>query len=258
MSLAKIVQELDQLKMYAQENVDTGPRETMAGRRGRKSQAIERSKALRRDYRLQLLESAAFIVVTGEKKQEFVSAATESFGCFSANPTEFYEDIVNRIPEQSYKGGESMVNLFDIIGRHLEDKCVELDLSGYNAVLFKQEYYVSVKSKEDLVSLLMRAVNDQMGAEIVGIQAVTSIVDKAIEAKYAARVTPIILATDDEKLALSLSSCLGRLRSKGNFLVVAGKGTKALKVVAGMIPVKDPTTENVEKALVAISGTAKQ
>lgn len=258
MSLAKTLEEIKRIQPYVNEDVETGPRETMAARRGRKVQSIEQMKNYRRSYRLELLESAAFIVVTGSAAKEFATVATEKFGCFSANPLAFYEDLANRIPPTLYQGKESMVNLFDIIGRHLYDKAMELDLNEYNLLTFRQEHYVSVKSKEDLVKLLQSAINAQVGSEIVGIQAVTSLVDKAIETNHAKKVTPIVLTADNEKLALDLENDLRKLKTRGVYLVVAGKGTKTLRAVQGVISVKEPNETNVENALNQIGGSAKE
>ncbi|CAK9253109.1 unnamed protein product [Sphagnum jensenii] len=230
----------------------------MAGRRGRKARAIEQIKTLKRDYRQKLLQSATFIVTTGSEKDVAASLATEKFECFSANPNAFYENLADRIPEALWKGKESMVNLFDVIGRHLYDMAVDLDLNEYDQLIFKQEHYVSIKTKADLVTLLKKAINSQVGAEIVGIQAVTSIVDKAIERSHAKIATPIVLATDDEALAIDLETSLRRLKPRGVFLVVAGKGTKNLRAVPGVISVKEPTEETMKQALNQISGAIKK
>lgn len=249
MSLSKIVEEIKTLKPFADEDVDAGPYTTMNARRGRKNQAIERLKQLKRQYRTELLESAAFVIVTGSAREAFTSAAVEGSKFFSANPNDFYEDLAGRIPEVLYKGKGTPTDLFDILGRHLYDKTMELDLSEYNQLVFRQSYRATIGSKEDLVSLIRTAINDQMGAEVVGIQAVTSLVDQAIALGHNKKVTPIILSTDDEKLALDLEGTLRKLHPRGVFTVVAGKGTKALRAIPGVISVKDPTAENVEQAL---------
>jgi hypothetical protein len=258
MSLNTTVERIKEIKGFATEDVDTGPRETMAGRRGRKNQAIEQLKILKRTYRQELLQSAAFIIATGSSRSEFEQLATEKFECFAANPDDFYSDLAGRIPPVLYQGKESMVNLFEVIGRHLYDKGIELDLNEYNQLIFKQEHYVSIKDKNDLTRLLKNAVNSQVGAEIVGIQAVTSLVDKAIDKGHTGKVTPIVLSTDDEKLALDLETSLRKLNPRGVFLVVSGKGSKALKTVPNVISIKEPTEENVQQALKTISGATKK
>ena len=258
MSLAKTMEEIKKVKGFAEEDVDSGPRETLSGRRGRKNQAIEQLKMLKREYRLKLLESAAFIIVTGSAKDEFTRLATEEFKCMSTNPDTFYNDLADRIPPALYNGGETVSNLFDVIGRHLEDKAGELDINGYPQLIFKQEYRTTLKSKADLTNLIRTAINDKVGPEIVGIQAASSLLNAAIAAEHSAKVTPIILATDNEKLALELDGSLDRLKPRGVFLIVAGKGTKALKAVDGVISVKDPTSESVGAALAQVSSVTKR
>lgn len=257
MSLTQTMEKIKTNLPYTTEDVDSGPRETMAARRGRKARAIDEVKTLKREYRQGLLQSAVFIITTGSEKDAFGSWAASPFECFVANPSLFYEQLANRIPEVLWKGKESMVNLFDVIGRHLYDMAVDLDLNEYDQLIFKQEHYVSIKTKADLVALLKKALNAQVGSEIVGIQAVTSIVDIAIERSHTAKATPIVLATDDEALALDLESSLRRLNPRGVFLVVAGKGTKNLRAVPGVISIKEPTEESVGQAIKSIKSAIK-
>lgn len=257
MTLAKTMEEIKKVKPFAEEDVDSGPRETLAGRRGRKSQSIDQLIRLYREYRLKLIESAAFIVVTGSSKDEFTRLATEEFKCMSTDPDTFYKDLADRIPPALYNGTETVANLFDVIGRHLEDKAGELDINGYPQLIFKQEYRTTLKNKNDLLNLIRTAINDKVGPEIVGIQAASSLLKQAIAAEHGAKVTPIVLATDNEKLALELEGSLGRLRPRGVFLVVAGKGTKALRATDGVISVKEPTTETVGDALAQVSAATK-
>ena len=258
MNLNQTMEQIKATLPFTTEDVDTGPRETMPARRGRKARAVDQMKTLKRDYRQGLLQSAVFIVTTGSDKDAVYQLATEKFECFAANPQDFYEKLADRIPEALWKGKESMVNLFDVIGRHLYDMAVDLDLNEYDQLIFKQEHYVSIKTKADLIIMLKKALNAQMGAEIVGIQAVTSIVDAAIARGHTSIATPIVLATDDEKLALDLESSLRRLRPRGVYLVVAGKGTKNLRAVPGVVSIKEPSEETVGKALQQISASAKK
>src|ERR1035437_435955 len=131
MSLSKGIEESKKDRVFAEENVEEGAIETLNGRRGRKNQAVERLKTLKLTYRQDLMESAAFIVVTGDKREEFETLARDSFACFSANPNALYEDLANRIPEALYHGKESASGIFDVLGRHLEDKARELGIIGY-------------------------------------------------------------------------------------------------------------------------------
>lgn len=257
MSLAKVLEEIKKVKPYADEDVNSGPVETLNGRRGRKNQAIERLTTLRQEYRQSMLDTAAFIIVTGDKREEFAEAA-KNFKCFSADPNEFYIDLANHVPPIFYGGNASVNDAFDVLGRHLEDKARNLGIIGYPQLIFRQDYRVTLKSKNDLIDLTRRCINEQVGSEIVGLQALSTLTDSAIDAGHSGKITPIILSTSDEKLALDLDNTLVRLKPRGVFLVVAGKGTKTLKAVKDAIFVKDATPEAVEQALKTISGATRK
>lgn len=259
MSLSKLVEQIKSVKVFANEDVNSGPIETLNGRRGRKNQAIEQLRVLKNQYKTELTESAVFIIVTGEKREAFTASAVENFKCFYANPNAFYEDLATRIPASIYQNGrESVSGLFDVLGRHLEDKAGELGIVGYPQMIFRQGYRTTLKSYEDLVDLIRTAINDQVGPEIVGIQAINSLLNAAIDSEHSAKVTPIVLSTEDETLALKLESSLARLHPRGVFLVVSGKGSKTLRAIDGVLTVKDPTPENVETTLKTISGATKK
>src|SRR5579859_5714826 len=102
MSLNTTLEEIKKVKPLAEENVDeTKFIETLNARRGRKAQAVERLKQLKREYRGKLRTSAAFILVVGDKRNEFASTAAESFGCFVDDPESFYKDLAKRISKVS-------------------------------------------------------------------------------------------------------------------------------------------------------------
>lgn len=256
MSLSSILEEIKQATLFAEEDVESGPLETLRGRRGRKTQAINSLTTLKQDYKRELFRSIVFIVVTGEKRQEFATAA-EGFKCFTADTNTFYKDLASRIPASLYEGKESVSGMFDIVGRHLEDKAREIGIVGYPQLIFRQEYRQTIKNKDDMTLLIKQAVNDQVGSEVVGIQAVESITSTAIRSGHSAKITPVILSTDDDKLALDLNKTLTRLNPRGLYLVVAGKGSKLTKTAVGAISVKDPTSESVESVLKTISGNVK-
>lgn len=247
MSLQTTVQKLKELKPFVEENVEEGPVETLNGRRGRKNQAIEQTENLKRQYLTELLQSAIFIVVVGNKRDEFEKIATgEGLNLFSTDPETFYRDLATRMNPAIFNGNSSQTDLFDILGRHLEDKMIELGLRAYNQMVFKDTYVQPVRNTEQFVQLLKTAINDQIGAEIVAVQAVDSIASKAIDAGYIAAVTPIVLSTKDEKLALSLIRDLPQKRPA--FLVVAGDLSETIKKAdpANTTVLEDVTKANVK------------
>lgn len=250
MSLETTVKKLQELKPFAEENVEAGPIETLNGRRGRKNQAIEQIENLKRQYLSELLGSAIFIVVVGSKRDEFEKIATgEKFGLFSANPETFYKELAGRVDPRVY-GNAGQSDIFDILGRHLEDKMIELGLTQYNQMVFRETYVQPINNVEQLTGLLKTAINDQIGAEIVAVQAVNSISDTAIKIGHVSTVTPIVLNTQDERLALDLMRDLQLKRPA--YLIVAGKTSKELRGVDGSISLKDVSEESVQSSLTQI------
>lgn len=249
MSLETTINEIKAVNVHANAEVTDQPLETLPGRRARKKAAQERLKSLTETYRQELLNSSMFILVVGNERTEFVEKAT-GFGVFAADTDSFYKDLAARIPETLFMGKESSANLFDVISRHLEDKAMELGMLAYPQLIFKQEYRGLISTREDLTRVIKRAISTQVGAEVSGIQAVKSITTKAIELGHSSRITPIMLAVDDEASVSSLMSGLLRLTrlvfvvgagetSVTNALIVekvtSGTVTKAMKVLrAGM------------------------
>jgi hypothetical protein len=258
MSLATVLEEIQKIKPYADEDPYQGPPETMNGRVGRHNHAMERLNTLKLDYREALLRSAVFIVVTGEKREAFTQVATSQFGCLEANPYAFYENLAERLLPAFMQKRESVPNLFDILGRHIDDVMRNLGVLEHNQLIFRQEYQVTVNTKQDLTDLIRTAVNAQIGAEITGIRTVHDMVDKGIKDGLGANTVPIILSTGDAKFALDLNNTLNRLKTKGRFLVVSGKGTADLKNATGVLNVKNPSQEEVEKVLKTISESTKK
>lgn len=251
MSLSNVLKEIETTRPQAEMDVQMGSPATYGGRVGLKKAAIESMKRLKRQYHKELMSSTLFIVVTGSAENAFSNLASgDSFGCFSVDPDEFYKDLTSRI-NPSLFGRESVGNLFNIASNILEDKALELDINSYPVLRFSDKYNTGVKNAEDFTAVIKNAINDQVGSEIVGVSAINSIVDKAIEKKHSATVTPLLLSTSDEKFALDLQKNLKRLTSKV-FLVVAGKAPKTLHGAEGAISVKTVTEESVGEALSTI------
>src|SRR5581483_2218939 len=258
MSLNTTLEEIKKVQPLAEETIDeTKFIETLNARRGRKAQAIQSLKRLKRDYRNKLRTTAAYILVVGDKRNEFVSTATESFGCFSDDPESFYKDLANRITKVSDVKRESNTALHDILGRHLEEKMGELDVTEYNQLLFNEKYRRTITKDEDFLTFIRTVINDRVGPEIVAINAVQNLTNKAISAGHKGSTTPILLPTGDDAFALEVINGLAKVSSRV-FLVGAGKISKAIKAAGPSAYVKDPTNESVEQALKQISDSLKK
>lgn len=222
MTLSELLTEIKLVKPFAEEDVETGPVETLNARRGRKMQAIEKLVQLRRAYTQELRETAAFIVVVGSQRDEFTKLGVENFKCFSTDPETYFTNLVNRVPRTLYLGKESVANVFDTLGRHIEEMAADLGIVGYSQLLFRQEYSRAIQDEKDFLQLVKHAVTDQIGAEIVGVQAAQSLTKEAIERGNTAKVTPILLSTADEGLAARMIKDFYRISTRV-FFVKAGE-----------------------------------
>lgn len=251
MSLTTILKEMEKNRPNAEMDVTLGTPSTYGGRVGLKRAATESLKHLRLDYRNELMRTTLFIVVTGPDRNEFSQlASNETFGCFSVDPDDLFKELTSKISPTLF-GREGVRQLFNIFGNVLEDKALSLDIASYPMLQFSEKYNSVVNNAADFTALAKRAVVDQVGSEIVGINAVHSVVDRAIAKNHAASVTPVVLNTEDEKFALDLQNNLKRLTSKV-FLVNAGKTSKTLKNAKDVVLVKTVSEETVGEALTAI------
>lgn len=257
MTLEELLAKIKEVQPLAEENVETGPAETLNARRGRQRQSVEELVRLRRAYTSELMRTAAFIVVVGDKRDEFSNLAVNNFKCFSTDPEAYFADLVNRVPRNLYLGRESVSNIFDVLGRHIEEKAHELDIVGYPQLLFKQEYQRTLRDTADFLGLVKEAVTDQIGGEIVGIQAAHSLTKTAIERKNKSKLTPIILSTGDEKFGIKVANDLGRITSRV-FFVVAGEMKTPLKNTEEVFLLPETTKESVSKTLNSVKNFLKK
>lgn len=252
MSLVKILREMEENRENSEMVLMQENPATYNSRLGLKRAAAENIRRLRIDYQKELLGSTIFIVTTGASSGQFTElASNETFGCFSADPDAFYRDIAYRIDPSLYTR-ESIRYLFNTAGNILEDKCLELDIVSFPMVMFSEKYNEGVSNAEEFSVVLKRAINDQVGSEIVGINAVSSIVDSAIKKNHSAKVTPVILSTQDESFALDLVNNLKKQLKRPTFLVIAGKSSKALRDNKEAVLVKNVSEESVGEALTSI------
>jgi hypothetical protein len=257
MNLGEILAELKKVQPLADEDVSGGPLETLRGRQGRKEQAISQLADLRGAYERELRRTAAFILVVGDKREEFVALATESFKCFNTNPETLFIDLVNKISPTLYLGRENMANIFDILGRHLEDKAIELGIVGYPQLIYTQEYHRHCGTREEFLSLVKQAIVNKVGGELVGIQAAKSLTAEAIAKNNAAKYTPVLLPTGDERFALKIATDLDRISTRV-FIIAVGNTTDERLNTEDVIRVPEANATSVRKALKTVSDSIKR
>lgn len=248
MKLESILNEIESLKAQATMDPAIGPVETSVGRQGLKRSAVERTNQLKREYAQALKVSSLFIVVTGASRQSFCELVSNpEYGCFSLDSDKFYMDLISKVNPTLF-GKERTNYLFNGVADALWDRAMDLGINSYNQLQYSDRYSAYVKTPEELLPIIRTAINEQVGAEIVGLDAYHSIVDSAIERKHVALITPIVLSVSDESVALVLKRDLARLTSKV-YLVAAGKASRETILNGAAISVKNVNKETVESAL---------
>jgi hypothetical protein len=255
MSLTTCLDEIKKTKPVANEDVEAGNYQTLNARRGRKAAAIERLKELRYNYRYELGKTAMFLVVTGSQAQELADALVP-FSGFVRNPEDFYNDLAHRMCPVIAATKGSISNLFDVLGRHLEDKMRELGVTEYNQIIMKASYGRTVSNETEFAALVKQAINEQVGPEVAGLQAIVSSVDEAIEREHSGSASLFVLPTQDEDFVKTLSTGLKRL-SPNVFVVTAGKTSKTMRDLAGSLTVKAVNEDSVDGLIKAIKSQRK-
>lgn len=250
-NLQETLAEIKKVTQQANLEVTEEPRETYRGRMGKKNRAKEELKDLKEEYRSGLLASAVFIVVTGEGAKDF-RELSNSAGCFRADPETFYKAIIEDIPTSLY-GREGVASLFDMVTRRLEDHTMSIGILEYPQMLFKQEYSKEVKTKEDFLAVIKKAVNSQIGSWVVGVQTINDLVDAAIEKNHKNKDTPVVLATSDSNLAVELDTGLNRLTPR---VFLVNTGTTAIERADFDVP--EVTQESVNKVMKTIKASLKR
>jgi len=255
MSLTKILADLKAAKVFADEDVSAGAIETLNSRRNRKRNAIVKVEELTEQYSRELLKTGVFVVVTGAHRDTFVETAKDKYSCFSTELNAFFDDLASRINPQLYVNKPANQNLLEVVGRHLEDKAMQIGINSYPMLIFKNKYQRRLTSKDDLVTFLREIIMEQIGPEIIGINGMRAIVPQAIARGHALNLTPMVIGLEDDQLASTLIPALKRL-TPTVFLVHTGKPFKGMKVT-GAIQAKDGGPESVETALGTIRNSIK-
>lgn len=211
MSLQKIMEEIKKVRVYADEEVGEHPRETLGGRLARQKKAKEDMKSLTESYRQALLNSAVFILVVGDKREEFVKIGTEEFKFFTADPDQFYKDIAGQVSPSLYENKTSSPNVLDVVSRVLENKAMDVGILGYPMISFKQEHSRFIVGRAEFTQLIKEIISKQVGTEVVGAMATKAILSQALEMEHDGKTTPILLPVS-EKNVESLTELISGLR----------------------------------------------
>lgn len=246
-SLKQISDEIKKQRNIASMDPGQDP-QTRRVRQGNIMQAKEKLKDLMLSYRKQLLSNAVFIIATGDESEKFANIAEEKYSCFSVNVEDFYQELIAKVPTVLYENKISSGNLFEHIGTALEDKARDLDIVSYPALIFESKYKKQLKDKSDLLALTKSAINDKIGSEIVGIDAMNKISEKVMSSELSGKKIPVVLYTGDQDRIEELAKGLKRSLTRNTFIISAGEVNEKVKTVS-FDTVEKVTQKAVEKTL---------
>lgn len=218
MSLQSLMQEIKKIKPMADGELSEEPRNTYTGRSARQRKAKEDLTKLIEQYRVALLQSAVFVLVTGTGRDAFTKIANDDFGFFKVDAEQFYKDIALQISPQLYDNREASPGLLDVISRVLENKALEVGISGYPMVTFRQEFRRIIKGRSELQALIKQVISTQVGTEVVGAQAIKTILNDAITAELSGKTVPILFSL--ESIDASLVEGLRRISHRVGVVTV--------------------------------------
>lgn len=253
MSLSTILEEINQQKEIAQQDLNVVNPRALTYKKGQVNSAKQKLENLYVDYKNELLKNAVFILVTGDQSENFTSIAEEKFKCFSADGKAMFKEIVEKISPELYKNKKINSFTFEVIGNILEDKMKTLDINAYNQLIFDTKYSRVIKDKGEMLDTVTTAVVDIVGSEVVGLDALERITEKAVNKNYKSKIVPILIQSPDENFIVSITEGLKRLNPRV-IKVLAGKTETDLKA---KISLEEVDEKNVEETLKTIASNAQ-
>jgi len=254
-----LVKEIEVKKLLANSEPGTNPL-SFTSKKGKIKRAKIDLEELETEYRQEVKSRALFIIATGTQADKFAKIAKEEFYCYSLDSNQFYYDITEDINERLYTDAVTSPALFDILGKTFEEKAREIGIVSYPALIFESKYKKILNKKEDLISIVKRAFNEKIGAEVLGLDAIQKITKEALKSEDVDRKIlqkfPIIMITKDETLVKDLAK---GLRYSSPNVHIVGVGTVKDKDVKDncMTSIKTVSKDSVEKGLVKISSNSK-
>jgi hypothetical protein len=204
MSLETILEKINKEKVSANKNINELDPRVRTYAAGKIRAAKDRLDGLYLDYRNELLNRAIFILVSGENCDKFAEIARD-FNCFTLDAEILAKEVVEKVNPQLYLGKKLNSNTFEVVNNILEEKIKKLDVVSYPSITFSQKYSRVVGDKKEMIDTVKKAINDTVGGEIVGVDALNRVSEEAIDKNYKSRLVPILLYSNDNSFINQLS-----------------------------------------------------
>lgn len=249
--LERILEDINAKKQTAQIDLDNVSRRAYPYKKGQVERAKEDLENLYIEYKNEMMKRTVFILTTGDQSSAFADLSQE-FNCFTVNADDFYVDIAKKVSKDFYMNKNVNASVFDVLNNLLEDKMKQLDIISYNQIFFNSKYQRHIKTEGEFLDVVKHSITDNLGGEVVGLDALEKVCKEAVNKGYKSRVVPVVLHTKDELLISKLSNDIIKVNPR---VVLLTAGETKLKD-NNIIKVEKVTEESVAEALKKIAGKA--
>jgi len=247
--LKQILEEIKSNKEMAARDPESVPQEIAAAARGDIRRAKENLKGLYFKYKNELQKRIIFIMVNGKSSKKFAQTMTKNYPGVDFNAEDFYQKIVDQIDPQNYTNRTLSNSVVDILNAVVDNRCLEIGVSGRPALLYKEEYNTLLETKEDLVNVFSRMLNDQVGGEFVGIDYLDQATTKAVTEGFSGKVLPIVVHSQNVELLESLGKDFYEKLTPNVFTITAGIASKEVSEKSTLTVTGKITKTSIEKAI---------
>ncbi len=251
-SLKELGDEIKKAQVIANSDPGTEPN-TRRMRLGNISQAKVQLESLQLEYRRLILANAIFVLVTGDQAAKFAETAEKKYDCFSVNAEEFYQEMVKGVPKELYVNKTASGNLLAHIANNMEDKARSLNVLSFPALVFESKFKKMIKDDAELLRFAKTVINDKVGGEIVGLDAVSKIATKLLDSGLSGKKVPIILQVDDASIVEDIAKGLKRSLTRKTFIISTGSANEDKIKNISFDVIETVTAKSVEKSLVNLN-----
>jgi hypothetical protein len=252
MSLGDILEKINAVKETAEFDLDTVSARARVYKKGQVESAKAKLETLYIEYKNEILKRAVFIMVTGELSEKFAGIAEEEWNCFSVDGKIFYKDIVDQLNPDLYQNKNVNAPIFDVVNNVLETKMKHLDVTSYTPIYFNAKYSRGIKTKQEMVEVVKEAVNDNCGGEVIAVDALERVAQKAVNANYSKGLVPILIHSRDENFIVDICDSI-RIINPRVIRIAAGTTENDINALTEL---KEVNAEQVGKALKKIAENA--
>lgn len=246
-----LIEEIKRQRKFAADTLEDATPQTIKARKDRKRNAALRLQDLFFDYRQQIRPKVFIIAAIGDGIDEFEKLSTDIAGLQGLESDAFYHHLVSKIDDRLLDGRTQNSYIIDVVSRILEEVVSDLGVVSYNQIFFNQKYDGKISSREDVLKLVKRVIDEQVGEEMASLFIIDKAVRYAFEHELEAKVHPFLVKVRNEK---NLQSLLSGLKTLGNKSIVVSVGKSP---VEGELKVGEVNEKTVLDALKKIKKKIK-